>query len=131
MAGQAGFECTLKLGAQTVGKCQSNTLEFTCGEVETTVRDSSGWKEFVYGLKEWGLSLDHLWVPDDTALQTIRSAIINRTNLAVEILDKDDIGFTGTCIITQFNRGEPIGDAVTVPITAKGTGALTVVDPTS
>ncbi len=127
MAGQAGFGCVLKIGTNTLGIAENVELSATGTALDTTTRSSAGWKEFVQGLKEWGATVDQLWVPTDAGLQAIRSAFLNGTVLAVQFLDANGVGFSGNCIVTSMKRGEQLGQAVKLPVILKGTGALTSV----
>ena len=127
MSGQAGFNCVLKIGSNTLGIAENVELSATGAALDVTSRGSAGWKEFIQSLKEWDAAVDQLWVPTDAGLQAIRSAYFAGTQLAVQFLDSGGVGFSGNCLVTSMKRGEPIGGAVKLPVTLKGTGALTVV----
>lgn len=131
MAGSVGFNCTLSVGALTVGKAKDVEPEASASEIDSTTRDDAGWKTFEQGLKEWGASIGQLWVPTDTALQALRDAFLNGTKLAVQFLDENGYGFSGTCIVTGFRFGQPLDGAVEMPVTVKGDGALAVVTGSS
>jgi len=118
----------LTLATETVGRAQDvDGPNATKDEVEVTTRDSDGWKEFKGGLKEYDVSVDHLWVPSNAALQAIRTAFLDDSELAATFLDEDGNGFSGTVIVTGMNMGQALADAVAFPVTLKGTGPLVVV----
>ena len=129
--GVAGFNCSLVAGDQTIGKGRDVSLDMSATEIDTTKRDSDGWKEFIQGLKEWGATVDQLWVPTDTGLQTLRDAYLLGTELSAVFTDDDGWGFSGTVIVTGLGKPEPLDDAVALNATLKGTGALAVVTGTS
>ena len=131
MAGKKAYNCTLTFGGNTIGKAQNVDLDMTADEEETTTRDSAGWKEFLQGLKEWTAPVDNLWVPDNTGLVAIRDAFLNGTQVGVAFKDEDDYGFSGNCIVTSLKMGQPLAEAVTMPVTLRGTGALTPTVPSS
>lgn len=124
----AGFDCVLTVGGSTVvGKAQNVELTGSAAEIDVTTRSSDGWKEFIQGLKEWGASIDQLWVPTDTGLQALRDAWLTGDELAATFLDPDGNGFSGQIIVTGLNKGEPLDGAAVLPVTIKGTGPLSVV----
>lgn len=129
--GHVGFNMTMTAGGLTVGKARDVTPELSSSEVDVTTRDSAGWKLFKQGLKEWGASVNQLWVPTDAALKAIESAFFNGTELAITFRDPDGWGYDGTAIVTGLAKGEPLDDAASFDATIKGTGALTVVTGTS
>lgn len=123
-----GYECVLKIGANTAGKSTSVELSANGNPIDITTRSSNGWKEFLQGLKEWEVSVEKLWVADDAALAALRSAFLNGTTVAVEVRDgAAGNGFTGTAIVNSMKFGQPMDGGVSFPITLKGTGALTYV----
>jgi predicted secreted protein len=126
LQGVAGFNCVLKAGGNTVGKAQDVELPMTATEVDTSTRDGAGWKSFIQGLKEWGATIDHLWVPSNAAYQALRDAFLNGTEIAVEFEDDGGDGFSGNALVMGLTLGQPLDDAVTIPITIKGNGALSV-----
>lgn len=129
--GVAGFNCSLVAGSQTIGKGRDVSLDMSATEIDVTTRDSSGWKEFLQGLKEWGATVDQLWVPTDAGLQALRDAYLSGNELSVVFTDDDGWGFSGTAIVTGLGKPEPLDDAVALNVTLKGTGALSVVTGTS
>jgi len=120
-----GFKCTLKIADKTIGKAKDVDLEMSAGEVDTTVRDDNGWKTFEQGLKEWTASVDMLWVPTDDGVTALRDAYFTGDNLACIFNDDQGLGFTGTAFVTGLRFGQPLEGAVALPVTLRGTGALT------
>jgi len=131
MAGEAGFGCTLTIGGVTVGKAQDVDFEMTAGEGDTTVRDSEGWKQIIHLIKEWASSIEHLWVPTNTALQALQNAFMSGADVAAVFTDANGYGFSGAAKVMSFKRGEPISGVVTASISLTGNGKVTLVTPSS
>ena len=124
-----GYECVLTAGLQTVGKARDVTGPTgTATEVDVTVRDSGGWKEFEQGLKEYGITIDQLWVPTDAALQALESAYFSGSQIAWQAVDANGYGYSGNAIVVGIDFGQPLDDAVVMPVTLKGTGAMSPVE---
>jgi len=126
-----GFDCVLTFGGNVVGKAQDVDLTMSATEIDVTTRDAGGWKKFIQGLKEWGLTTDQLWVPTNAALQAIRDAYLNGTEVAITVLDEDGFGWSGCVIVSGLGSPQPLDDGVQLNATMKGTGALTPVTGTS
>lgn len=129
---KVGFEGKFSIGdtPTELAKAQDVSLNLSADAVETTARDDAGWKNNEQGLKSWSISGNALWVPDNTALELLRTAYLNRTKIAVELLDgTGGDGYEGVAIITSLGREEPLNGAMTLPFEMTGCGALTVVDP--
>ena len=120
----AGFDCVLTVGSDTVGKAQDVELSMSATEIDVTTRDASGWKKHIQGLKEWGATIDQLWVPSNDALEALRDAFMDGSELSASFEDDSSEGFSGTVIVTGLTFGQPLDDGVTLNVTVKGTGAL-------
>lgn len=132
--GKPGYNASLSVGVSPTvcGKMKDVTLDQVASAIDISTRDGAGWKKFIQGLKEWSISGEQLWVPDDTAYELIETAFRAGSEIAVSMLDVAGAGghgWTGNAIVTKLGRGEPLDGALVVPVELKGTGALTVVDP--
>lgn len=131
-APKKGYECVLTIDngvddPATVGLAQNVELSASGSAVDVTTRDGAGWKEFIAGLKEYEISCEQLWVADNAALVILRNAYTAGTQLSITMLDSAGDGFSGNVVITSMKKGQPLDGGVTLPITLKGTGALTPV----
>ncbi len=122
----AGFNCVLTMGSDTVGKAQDVELSMSATEIDITTRSDSGWKKFIQGLKEWGATIDQLWVPSDDALKALRDAYLDGSELVATFADDSSEGFTGSVIVTGLSFPQPLDDGVNLNVTVKGTGALAI-----
>ncbi|MCX7805043.1 MAG: phage tail tube protein [Planctomycetota bacterium] len=125
----AGYSCTLKIGGSAVAYARDVKLDSSAGTIDVSSRAGSGWKEFLAGLREWGVSIDHLWVPSNAQMQALRAAFLAGTTVTVQVLDDGGYGFSGTAYVTGIEHGQPLEGGVTFACTLKGTGALSVVTP--
>jgi len=131
MPGKAGFNCVLTAGGQTIGKARDVEMPMTADVIDTTVRDVAPWRDKIQGLKTWTSTVDQLWVPTDTGLQTLRDAFLNGTQIACTYLDEDGYGFSGNAIVTGLTFSQALEDAVFLNVTLEGVGAVAVVEPTT
>lgn len=125
MACNVGYEATFKFGGVTVGKAQDVEMTFDADEIDVTVRDSAGWREFCQGLKSGTITADEYWVPTDTALIAIIDAWFDGSLVAVELHDANGKGFSGNVIVTNLTNPQPLADAITMSATFRFTGKIT------
>jgi len=131
--GLPGFkgELTIGSGPGTVaGKAKDVTPDLSAGDIDISTRSGNGWKEFIQGLKEWSVDVDHLWVPDDAAYTALQTAFLNGTSVDVQFLDETDgYGWSGVAFVNGLKKAEPLDGAQMVSIKLRGTGELTPVTP--
>jgi predicted secreted protein len=127
----AGFEMTLTAGGVTIAKARDADVDMSATEIDTTTRDDNGWKTFIQGLKEWGLSVGQIWVPTNAGLIVLRDAYFSGSTLAIQLRDPDNHGYNGNVIVSGLTKGEPLDDVCTLDVTMKGTGALVIRDGVS
>jgi TP901-1 family phage major tail protein len=132
IAGFAG-KLLIKNGASftAIAEVRDATLTIEQSEIDVTSFDSGGWVENIGGLNSFSIDCEALWRSDDTTGQdAIFSALTGGTVVTVQLFPKDATsaeGYQGDVIVTSFEVGVPIDDAVTVSISLIGTGALTAV----
>lgn len=119
-----GFNGVLKAGTKTVAYARDVELALDSDDIDVTTRNSAGWKEFLQGLKEWTLEIAQLYVSDDDAIQVLIDSWMNGTPVAIAIKDDADQGFDGTGYVKSLRFAQPLTDAVGIPATIRGTGAL-------
>lgn len=131
MSKQAGFDGTLKVGGNEVCEVRDVTLNLGLGTADASSRCGAGWRERVATLKEWTASGTLIHKSNNASITTLRNALLTRSSVAVEILDKDLEGFTGTAFVTAFNQGQPLEDAITWDFTLEGDGPAVFADGTT
>lgn len=106
---------------------QGLTINRSADSIEVTSKDTAGgWKSKISGMKEWSIDNDGLYVPTDTAHQTLSEAFENSEFVCVKIYNgKTKKGmFGGLASIADYPLEAPHDDAVTYSITLEGNGAL-------
>ena len=123
MQGTAGYEAVITAGTEIVGKGQDADLTINKTPIETTTRDSDGWKEWTHGLKEVDLTIDQLFIPTNDGLLALRDSFLGDTLLAITYVDANGFGWAGDAIVIGLGNPQPMDDAVKLNVTLKGDGA--------
>jgi predicted secreted protein len=121
---EVGYKFSLHLAGEEVGKAQDVTLHRAATAVDVTARDDDGWKAFRQGLKEFDSTVNQLFVPTDVALDIIEDAYENGTILAGQWRHPDGVGYNGSVIVIDLDKGEPLDGAPTINAKLQGTGKL-------
>ena len=122
--GQAGFDAVLSIGGDEVLLMRNVTVNLRRDEIEDTTRGNVGWKSFICGLGEWGVSCEILHEKPNTLLQAIEDAFLGAYVLNnVRMVDKEGYGWQGNVVVTEFSRSEPLQDVISYTVTFKGRGA--------
>jgi len=82
-----GYACQLKVAGVAAGRARDVKLTGDGKEIDVSSRAGAGWKEFLQGLKEWAISVDQVWVADDTQLLALLTAWLNGTTVALRMVD--------------------------------------------
>lgn len=102
------------------------SLNASLDTLETTDKDSAGWKTFEDGDKSWTVSgsanLD--WTKEENATQIFASFIVGDA-VAIDVGSDDDSKFySGNGIINSFSIEGPRNGIATFSFEVQGTGAL-------
>lgn len=102
------------------------TLNMTKGEADVTVRANNGWKAMIGTLKDASVDFEMVWDTSDAGFKIMKNAFMDNAIVGLLILDGSRTvdgseGLMVDCSITQFNRGEPLEEALKVSVTAKPT----------
>lgn len=118
-------------GTETrVARAREATISIETDTIDVTSFDTVGWAENVASFKSWSVDAELLYEPANTSQEAIRDALFNDTPLKIRLYPKDassEDGFEGTVIVTSYEVGIPVDDAVTISVTLTGTGELAVV----
>lgn len=105
----------------------SPSLDFS-GEVvdDTELATNAGFRTRIHTLLDWSISCDSNFTTGNAALELIRNALLNRTEIFVQYLPTGATtnGFQGKCIVENFNLTGEVGGIETVSITLQAVGAL-------
>lgn len=115
-------------GVPTVIGGQSGaTLNRDTNLVDVTSKDAGQWSESVAGVRSWGVECEGFLVENDESLDALENIWLNNGTVDVSIALPSGKKYEGTAIIESMPLEMPQDDAVSLSISFKGTGALTVV----
>jgi hypothetical protein len=100
------------------------TVTLGSSEADVSTRAGAGWRSVIQTLRECTIEINLRWIPGDAGMEALRDAYLAGTPIELAALDGDrnasgSQGIKGSFAITQFNRAEPLADALTVAVTAK------------
>jgi len=103
------------------------TLSRSAETLETTSKDSQGFKEFEAGFKEWSIETEGLFVDGDAGFAELEDAFMNGTKLKVQIAYPNGSKYEGLTVVTDLGLDMPYDDMATASATFTGSGLLTKV----
>lgn len=94
------------------------------GEADVSTRGSGGWRQTLSTLKDGSIEFTMMHDEADVAYQAFRDAWLNGTEIAVAamsglIATAGSEGLASNFTVTNFSRGEPLEEAMTVNVTIK------------
>jgi len=122
-----GFNCTLSLGGNTVGKAQETSPSLEADEQDTTVREDAPWDNWQQGRKRLTADITALWVATSTALTALEDAWFNDDKLTFEMTREDGTGYSGDCGVLSISDARNMDDAVTIDCSIKSRGTVSQV----
>lgn len=128
---EKGYEATLTIGGEVVGKAQDVSLDLTKDKQETTTRDDNGYGNSQGGIKSLSSDITALWVPTDTALTAIIDAWTDDSTLSFEAVDSSGYGWSCDVGVYELSRDEALEDACTIDITVESRGTVSKVTGSS
>lgn len=102
------------------------------GEIldDTEMKNNSGWRNRIYGLHDWNITLSAIWSSGDTALDYIYDSWAARGVVTVQyfpdgaVSSADPDGFQGDAVIESITFSGDVGGLETMDITFQADGAL-------
>lgn len=97
--------------------------------IEVTSKASAGHKEYEYGLGDWTISCDGVYVENDAGYQALVNALRNRTKLKVRWREGGTAGtdtYEGLVLVTSRDLEGPYDAEATYSMELQGTGAPTI-----
>lgn len=114
-------------GGDAIAASKSHTLSVSAESIDTTSKDSLGWKEILSGMRSYTIDTEGL-VAFDNAFnyEYFLSALTNRTQLFVKLSTEtsSDEKFYGTVYVTSVEQNAPLEDVISFTVSLEGTGAL-------
>jgi len=105
------------------GGQEDTTLTRNKDTVETTDKDSDGWKENIDGFKGWEVSCPMFFEEADSGQVAIQQAFENNDRLQIRVFDGTSY-HTGYSRVTSYEMAAPATDAVKISCSFTGDGAL-------
>ncbi len=111
-------------GLTEMGNVRDVTLNLEEGEADVTTRANNGWRATEPTLKEGSVEFEMAYDPGDAGFTKVLGAWLNRTAVAMAILDadKDLVGTMGLWAdfkVISFSKGEPLEEGQMVSVTIK------------
>ena len=124
-----GTALLLTVGTTVIAHTTDFTLSVDGAVIDTTTRNSAGWKESLQGMRSWSITANGLVAYDDVAgFLALLQGPINRLMYAAKLttgLVGDPI-FSGNVHITKVTSNAKMEAAVTFTATLEGSGPLTL-----
>jgi hypothetical protein len=126
---KAGYRAVITIAGVTVGKARDVQASFETTLADASTRDGNGYRGKCPALSGCSLTIDQLWVEDDTALLAIEQAWLNKTRVAITLVDETGgkgwsfYGYVGT-----LDKGEPLDDVQTLGCSAESDGEISTVN---
>lgn len=130
-----GYDCVLYYNNGTeespawlpINTVKDVTLNLERNEIDDTSREAEGWRSRKAGLAQWGADFDMIYKTSVVAWEKVRQSFFRNESVEILALDGDlDIdgseGLRGVAFVTNFERNEPLEEAVTSATTFVGNG---------
>lgn len=113
---------------EIVGEARDGTLTINQAEIDATSYNSNGWMEYIVGLKSWEMSIEALFLStNDQGQVDVFDSLIGGTKVWWRFLPErgdNKRGYQGEGIITSWELGVPVDDAVNLSLTIAGSAEL-------
>lgn len=126
-----GFEAQIYYsmdGATTKTKlAEMREAEFTVetDAIDVTSHDSEGWREFIAGLSQWGITAERLYTPDKATQGDLWVMMLSKAKIDIYFRPKDlagDIQWQGKAILINHSESNPNDDAAMNSVEFQGCG---------
>lgn len=104
------------------------TLSRSVDTLETTSKNTEGFKDFEYSFKEWSIEADGLLVDGDEAFNALEEAFMNSEKVLVQMAFPSGKQYKGLAVISEIPIEAPYDDMATYSVTLQGAGKLEKLD---
>jgi len=108
-----------------VGGQRGATLSESRETIDVTHKASGGYKEYEYGIGEWTISCDGVYIPDDIAYKALQDALRQKKKIKVRWQEGGNDTFEGTALVISRDLEGPYDGESTYSMELQGTGAPT------
>jgi predicted secreted protein len=117
-----------------IANATSNDFDITKDMIETTNKDSAGWKEFIVGEGGFTMNVDGMFEEDGSvgsgglSWKDIITDLLAGTTVTIVMTSNvsGDIKLSGSAFFSNLTLSAPNNDVTTFSASIQGTGALTV-----
>ena len=121
-----GLEVLLYVGGKAVGGQRGASLSMSADELDITDKNTTGYKKYLVGLKEWSISCDGLVCDGEEGYDALFNAFINSDIVKVQLKKEDGtFGYEGDMVIASMDFDAQYDNALTYSCELKGAGDLT------
>ena len=121
-----GLEVLISIDGTVLGGQRGASLSMSADELDVTDKNTTGYKKFLVGLKEWSISCDGLVVLNEQGYDALFNAFIAGDVIEVELRKEDNsFGYKGDVVISSMDFDAQYDDALTYSCELKGASALT------
>ena len=127
MGYRLGLDAKLFIGtagsraATELANVKDVTLNLETGEADVTTRAANGWRAMAATLKEGSVEFEMNWDPSDAGFTQISTAFFGGSAISLFVSDGEGNGLDADFTVTQFNRSEPLEEALSVSVVCKPT----------
>lgn len=104
---------------------RSAKFEEKSDTIDLTTKDSGGAKEFDYGLYEWTVSCDGLYIKNETAMGALKTAMRTKAQVQVQMKEDGTATEVGYAIVKTRSLESPYDGESKYSVDFQGTGKLT------
>lgn len=124
-----GLEVLIYIDDTVVGGQRGASLTMSADELDITDKNTTGYKKYLVGLKEWGISCDGLVVAGEAGYDALFNAFIAGNIVHVQLKKADDsFGYEGDMVVSSMDFDAQYDDALTYSCELKGAGDLTKIE---
>ena len=124
-----GLEVLISIDGTVLGGQRGASLSMSADELDVTDKNTTGYKKFLVGLKEWSISCDGLVCNGEEGYEALFNAFINGDIVEVQFKQKDGtFGYHGPMVIASMDFDAQYDDALTYSCELKGAGDLETIN---
>ena len=113
-----GTDVLIWIDGNMVGSQRDVTIDEATAEIDVSSKDQREMR-VMPGRYDSSISLDGLYVPDDTAYLALQAAMRNATFVEVVVIEDGVVTESADAIVTALSRAAPDQDAATVSISLR------------
>lgn len=114
---------------QKLAEIREAEFTFEGDAIDVTSHDSEGFREFIAGLAQWGITSERLYTPDKGSQADLWGIMINKEVIDIYFRPKDMSGedqFQGKAILINHSISSPNDDASLNNVEFQGCGKPTL-----